>query len=233
MPPTYAYHYWKCYYPKAGSNFKAAALYSTEVDYFKFGQCRLVELVANTPGTYYCGPMSVNQPHKGLTSTVEAASHIGNKFLTKMQALTHTNDGDILYKAENYAKLQTPMNKAYYTASNSGNSGADNYAYTHHLNNNGQRLGWPTHLHSDHDSSTTALYNNGEILQPVKMEYNHATAAATVASGVTNLNANSASNYAMNPGAAAQYSGVHFAGETAHTGLTPPTHWAWRKSHLP
>jgi len=190
------------------------------VDYFKFGACRLVDVVQDMPGTYYCGAVALGAPHKGLTSTVETVEHLG----TKLASANHPVDGDMKFKASNYEKLQTPLNKAYYTEQSSGNNGKDNFAYTHHVGNNGQRLGWATHVHSDHDTSTTALYNNGELLQPIKMSYNHDTAAATVASGVTNFNANSASNYAMTPGAAAQYAGVHFA--------TGSNSWAFQKGNL-
>ena len=59
-PPAFEYSYWKCYYAANSKAFKAAELYSTDVDYFTFGSCRLVH------GAYYCGRFSATAPYKGL-----------------------------------------------------------------------------------------------------------------------------------------------------------------------
>jgi len=185
-PPLFAYHYWKCYYPRDSPHFKAAALYSTEVDYFKYGQCRLAH------SSYFCGPMSLGSPYKGFASTMETTDgHIGTD--------AHRAADRAKYDPNDYVKVQQAANPWYYQ--NPGGEGSANRIYRSGLPNNGQALSFPTKKIGE----TVALYNNGEIHQAVGMEYARADAAASATADSVNHNHVGHSNYAMSQGAQTLY----------------------------
>ena len=75
--------------------------------------------------------------------------------------------------------------------------------------NNGQLSGFPTY--TTPSGATTAIFSNGQVRQPVKMAYDRATGAATVATGQVDYNDDRRSNWAMTPGAQTQLSGTHLA----------------------
>lgn len=192
-PPLFGYKYWKCYYPKSATTFEAAALYSVDVDYFKFGACRLVD------GKYFCGALAINARYKGLESTLEVGDHLGTD-----SPSGNRNSHVAKYDAQDYDKLQRPVNPQYYAAVNPG---PHNNQYEITSDNNGQPLAFNTYKNGD----TTALYSHGAVRQPVLMSYSTSTGAGSVAPGALTFNANDASNYAMTPGGQNQYGGVHIS----------------------
>jgi len=119
MVPAFAYKYWKCYYAAGSPSFKAAELYSTDVDYYTFGSCRLVD------GSYYCGLFSTFAPYKGLASTPDSV-HIGSDDRSSpTSSVNKESTGTMVWSPNNpnEAKLQKPKNAAYYTPQNAGAQG--------------------------------------------------------------------------------------------------------------
>jgi len=178
------------------------------VDYFKYGQCRLAH------SHYYCGPMSLAEPYKGLPNTEEADLHLG------------TDDrrpaDNPKYNAEDYTQLQRAANPLYYAAAGTGK---DNLRYWHREGdqagpgpardvpggqNNGQRVSHPTVKVGD----TVALFSNGEVHQAVAQDYRWSDAVASEAADSINYNHAEKSNYGMSLGGRIQYghkANVHHA----------------------
>jgi hypothetical protein len=140
----YEYHYWKCYYSHSSPSFKAAALYSTDVDYYTYGECRLVS------GSYYCGPMATLMPYKGMTTTRDTTAHLG----TDVHAKDAVTTGTAKFDPENYVKLPTVANPDYY----GGKLGGDSYTYSLPTGNNGQ----PLTYRSTTSNHVTAEFSNGD-----------------------------------------------------------------------
>ena len=199
-PPLFGYRYWKCYYAKDAPHFKAAALYSTEVDYFNFGNCRLAG-----DGKYYCGAMALGSPYKGLASTGEEGDHLGSDSFTNYNprfdpAISHGNNK---FVASDYDKLQHAANPSYY-----GRGQPEQHHYPMISGRNGQPAAHPTYT----NGATTAIFSNGQVRQPVKMAYDRTTGAATIATGHEDHNNEDFSNWAVQPEAGAQLrAGLHLA----------------------
>jgi len=106
-PPAFEYHYWKCYYAANSPSFKAAALFSVEVDYYQYGSCRLAG-----DGAYYCGALSAIAPWKGLANTADSP-HVGTDRISKgLDVATGTHVGSTW---GNWAKVRQPYNPDYYS----------------------------------------------------------------------------------------------------------------------
>jgi len=206
MPPAFEYHYWKCYYPANSPSFKAAALYSIEVDYYTYGMCRLVN------GKYYCGPLSNLAPWKSLASTADSP-HVASDPYTRMDIPT----GSAVYTPGegNFAKLQRPANPDYYSK-----SAPSAREFVQSRTNNGMYVNTPSSVKLSADNTetaATAFYNQhtNDVL----------TGDATTRYPV----ASETSNYGMTPTTARTYnSGTHVVGGTSthgsQWGLEPDTY---------
>ena len=167
-------------------SFKAAELYSVDVDYFTFGSCRL------SSGKYYCGAFSVTAPYKGLVDT-RPTPHIGSDPLyvdghvvasgpptgTRLHLPTNPNE----------MKLQRPANPAYYEPRHAGGLGNE---FTTNAENNGLRTEAPTHIST---YGGTGRFNVGHAGHQPR----YAASSAT-------------SNYATDRGVAEQAYGVGSGG---------------------
>jgi len=194
FPPAYEYHYWKCYYPPSQRTGKASSLYSIEVDYYNFGECRLVG------GSYFCGAMATRMPYKSLLDTREATTE---SLLGQAPASTSAKaTGHSKYVAADYAAVQKAKNPDFYTPVGGGGSYPTATSGTSHYDTNPVNNGQETETHTTHETTNTlrpgitATYHNG---------YDHDVAWKAT-------DTNTASNYAMTPTAAALYNGgVHVA----------------------
>jgi len=206
----YEYAYWKCYYAAGATSFKAAELYSVDVDYFTFGSCRLVH------GAYYCGRFSATAPYKGLVDTLEHAhvasdvlvDHMSRPLTAEQAPPTGTRVHDPRSPSANERKLQRPFNPSYYQKRHAGGG---TYAYTTGGANNGQRTSATSHTSTAYGG--TGVFNAG---YHAGAHVRHAEASAT-------------SNYATDRGVAERVYGVGDGGgphvvESGYAlGRLPPT----------
>ena len=93
-------------------------LYSTDVDYYTYGECRLAG-----DGAYYCGTLSSAQPWKGFASTSGALSTADDP--AKLNGAPKQK-----YDSAHYAKLQQAANAKYYAAKvTTGENNPERHAY--------------------------------------------------------------------------------------------------------
>jgi hypothetical protein len=218
--PAFEYHYWKCYYPAGTESFKAAALYSVEVDYYTFGACRLA-----SNGAYYCGMLSTLAPFKGMSSTADTP-HIGTD-PTTVRVGGYGGEGGRLHAgpatgttgtktgagyAGTWGKVHKPANPDYYSSLKPVASAE--WQYNQKATNNGLELDNPSklfinragHAPEAHDSNpdVTAVYNQATNYKSVTPGYDPTVRFANDAR---------ASNYGMTRGEAKAYNEpIHVVG---------------------
>ena len=195
-PPAFEYAYWKCYYAANSKAFKAAELYSTDVDYFTFGSCRLVH------GAYYCGRFSATAPYKGLVDARQPtasgfvanglglAKHLGtdplrdaNGRIARIDDRVPTGTRLHLATNPNEQRLQRAANPAYYEPRHAGGHG--NEFTTGAIGNNGLRTSAPQTAPSSRGG--TGVFNVGhQYTGPASATSNYATdrAIAEAAYGI-------------------------------------------------
>ena len=188
----YEYHYWKCYYLHGSTHEKAAALYSTDVDYYTYGECRLAG-----DGAYYCGTLSSAQPWKGFASTSGALSTADDP--AKLNGAPKQK-----YDSAHYAKLQQAANAKYYAAKvTTGENNPERHAYAMTHGNNGQEWELPTYTDA---KGNQFQFTNGQFSREWMGPYMQAEAMNSLAD-----NLNLPSNRAMKKPEQRLYNGgVHW-----------------------
>lgn len=196
-PPSFEYHYWKCYFPHGSREFKAAVLFSVDVDYYTYGMCRLIL------GAYYCGALSTAAPYKGQPNTVHEKVHIGSdEYFEPGDSKPKAPTGSYAIGAA-YDKVRKPLNADYYKQ-------MDAHHWQQAAGNNGQYKEHPT----TDKGLTKAVYSNGNIGQNLTSRFRF---------GVKDKNEDAFNDYALRPGAAALYNdGLHIVNGTS-SNITNPT----------
>ena len=129
----YEYHYWKCYYLRVDAR-EAAALYSTDVDYYTYGSAASPATARTTAARCRRAAVEglrVDEP--GALSTADDPSKLNGAPKQK-------------YDSAHYAKLQQAANAKYYAAKvTTGENNPERHAYAMTHGNNGQEWELPTY----------------------------------------------------------------------------------------